>query len=77
MVRAKFKVDSITRKEFPGMVQNEIAMTPVYSGDEDSENAKFWNATPSGKIEFTCVNEDAVKQFEVGKEYYVDFTKAE
>jgi len=37
------------------------------------ENQKFWNATPSGKIEISIVNPEAVKEFDLGKEYYVDF----
>lgn len=55
-----------------------IEMYPVYgNGDPHHENTKFWQASPSGKLELGCVNEAASKQFVVGKEYYVDFTPAE
>lgn len=83
MVRAKFRVTSVTRTE--GWQKDEhgkpkelqtIKLSPVSSSDPNSENAKFWAATPSGQIELGTVNADAAKQFEIGKEYYVDFTPA-
>jgi hypothetical protein len=46
---------------------------PVYSEKPDSENKKFWDATPSGLLEMTCVYYGL---FEVGKEYYLDFSEA-
>ncbi|MFZ3171939.1 MAG: hypothetical protein WA118_08170 [Carboxydocellales bacterium] len=71
MVRAKFVVDRISKIRFG---HHEIAMSPVVSGSE--ENKKFWQYTPGGEIKVNCVNTDAVEQFEVGKEYYVDFSPA-
>jgi hypothetical protein len=71
MVRAKFRVTSLTKYEGG---TSEIKLTPVSTGSE--ENKRFWTYTPSGIITFSCVNEEAVKEFEVGKEYYVDFTPA-
>ena len=75
-VRAEFKVSSITRS--PGWngqkeVQT-IKLSPVTSGSE--ENAKFYAATPGGNIELTTVNFDAAQHFDLGDEFYVDFTKA-
>ena len=69
MVRAKFVVDNISKSRFGW---HSITMSPVSGGSE--ENKAFWAATPGGKIEFNCVNDKAIEQFEVGKEYYVDFT---
>jgi hypothetical protein len=55
-----------------------IKMSPVYgNGDPNHENTKFWQASPSGSFSLNCVNADAVKQFELGKSYYLDFTPAE
>jgi hypothetical protein len=71
-VRAKFVVDSISKTRYG---HHSIKLSPVSGGSE--ENKTFWKYTPSGNIEFQCVNDDAVNQFEVGKEYYVDFTPAE
>jgi hypothetical protein len=54
-----------------------VVMSPVYgNGDPAHENTKFWAASPSGQLLLGCVNEEASKYFELGKEYYIDFTKA-
>lgn len=52
-----------------------IVLSPVISGSD--ENKSFYKWTPSGKIELGVVNPNAASQFEVGKEYYIDFTQAE
>jgi hypothetical protein len=86
-VRAKFKVTSITRSESSRRNQetgqydpcelHSIEMSPVFgNGDPNHENTKFWEASPSGHLKLGCVNEEAAKQFELGKEYYIDFTPA-
>jgi hypothetical protein len=72
MVRAKFVVDRISKTRYG---THEIAMSPVTGGSE--ENKTFWQYTPSGSISFSCINTAAVEQFEVGKEYYVDFNPAQ
>jgi hypothetical protein len=66
-VRAKFKC---VRNEF-----NSVNLEVVHVGSE--ENEKFFKYTPGGSIHIVVDNEVAREQFEVGKEYYVDFTKAE
>ena len=71
-VRAKFKVDQITQTQ----TGRTILMSPVYSNDEKSENKQFWQWTPSGKIEMAITNPSAFNQFELGKEYYIDFSAA-
>lgn len=91
-MRAKFRLDSIKRTissvsvpdpENPGKYKSErkemhsLELFPVYgNGDPNHENTKFWQASPSGKIELGVVNLDAVKDLELGGEYYVDFTPA-
>jgi hypothetical protein len=85
MVRAKFSVNAIRRTRYGKYVNGEtvqtemqtIELNPVYSNDENDENKKFWDATPSGKIELGTINLEAAKYFELGKEYYVDFKEAE
>lgn len=77
-VRAKFKVARIERSLWrAGVEVQTIVLTPVFSNDKDSENAKFYEATPSGEIKLGTVNAEAAKLFELEGEYYVDFTKAE
>lgn len=78
-VRAKFKCESITRREHWDKSKGEeihaIKLSPVISGSE--ENKSFYEATPSGSIELSVIKEEVGKQFELGKEYYVDFTPAQ
>ena len=80
-VRAKFKlvgwknaVGSRLKdgKWVEGIVAS-LEFSAVHSEDPNSENRKFWEATPSGKIELNIVNPEALKDFDIGKEYYVDF----
>lgn len=51
-----------------------IVLNPVNGKSE--ENEQFFKYTPSGRIEISVVNPSAAAQFEVGKEYYIDFTPA-
>ncbi len=90
-VRAKFKVSRIERSmgTAPGPKREDgssqwvpaefhtVHLNPVYgNGNENHENTKFWNATPQGSIMLGMVNLKAGVYFELGQEYYVDFTKA-
>lgn len=43
--------------------------------DGDKENRSFHEATPSGKLEFSYMNQNV--SFEPNKEYYLDITLAE
>jgi hypothetical protein len=52
----------------------QIEFSPVYTGSE--ENKSFFEATPGGHIILNTVNAEASAHFEVGKEYYIDFTLA-
>lgn len=76
MVRAKFKVTSITRSQGWGSVKEiqTIKLSPVCDGSE--ENKKFYAASPSGAIELGTVNAEAAAEFDLGAEFYVDFTPA-
>ncbi len=73
MVRAKF-VCSENKQTADGNVIRFYATT----GDDnpESENSKFFKYTPAGEVVLQTVNEEAAKQFEPGKAYYVDFTPA-
>lgn len=76
-VRAKFRCDSI--EVSPNVAGDEslkvIKLSAVYSGSK--ENEEFFKWTPSASISLGTVNTAAAAQFEVGKEYYVDFSPAE
>lgn len=70
-VRAKFKCVEKTQSE----MGNKIKLQPVTSGSK--ENDEFFKWTPYGSIEIGTINENAALQFEVGKQYYVDFSETE
>lgn len=90
-VRAKFRLNSYTTELHQKPARNEdgspdwsnttpeekrtLNLTPVY--DEEGENREFWDATPSGSIQLGTVNPAAWEHFEIGAEYYVDFTPAQ
>jgi hypothetical protein len=71
-VRCKFRVHTIDKNSDGS---GSVKLHPVYSGSP--ENEAFYKATPGGDITFYSINENAIGKFEVGKEYYVDFTAAE
>jgi hypothetical protein len=71
LLRAKFKVNSKT--QFEGN-KYKIELYPVYGNSP--ENQVFWEATPGGHLTLEVVKENAAAYFEVGQEYYIDFTKA-
>ena len=83
-VRAKFRVNNYTSElrtvdYTTGEVKEirTISLSPVYSSEEGSENKKFWDASPSGEIKLGTVNPEAWGLFELGEEYYVDFSRAD
>lgn len=91
--RAKFRLDNYQTNLSPrkidpkgpweqSNIRNQEVRTlvfqPVYgNGDPNHENTKFWEASPSGEIRLGVVNQEAWKNFELGKEYYIDFTPAD
>lgn len=70
-VRAKFRV---TSKDQAGNGESAISLQAVVDGS--AENKEFFKYTPSGAITMGVVNGAAAAQFEIGKEYFVDFTPA-
>jgi len=74
VTRAKFKCVSVTKRE--GWSGHKFVYSaefhPVTGGSP--ENAVFYAATPGGKIELSTTTVD---HFDVGKEYYIDFTECE
>lgn len=75
--RAKFKVQSVTKHSgWNGdKYHYTVDLTPV-TGNSD-ENKRFFAATPGGSIKLTVVNAEVGDQFDIGQEFYVDFTPAE
>lgn len=68
-VRAKFYVTEVGRTGYAG----KVVLAAVTRGEDN----KVWSqATPSGGITLSIKNELAFEQFDVGDEFFVDFTRA-
>lgn len=77
-VRAKFKVTEITEHAYGNQLMKTIKLAPVLkSNDPESENSKFWAASPNGEIRLGTINMDAAAQFEINAEFYIDFTRVD
>lgn len=70
-VRAKMKVEELEMSESGG---GSVKLRPVTSGS--AENDQFYKYTPSGTLHLSTINQAAIEQFELGKEFYVDLTPA-
>ncbi len=73
-IRCKFVCTSVTKSK--GWGDHEFlyaARFEAVQGGSD-ENKSFFAATPCGSVEVSTVASD---KFEVGKEYFLDFTPAE
>ncbi len=73
-VRGKFKLVESTQVDYNADVRRLKFQAVCNDGTE--ENAKFHKYTPSGEVSMTVDNPAASEQFEIGKQYYVDFTPA-
>ena len=73
-VRAKFVCNGIT--DYPQNEQKSVSLNPVISGSE--ENKAFAKYTPGGNVQLSISYEtQAANFFEVGREYYLDFTQVD
>lgn len=75
MVRAKMMLVAVTENSW-----SRTARKLLFSAQYDStipEDQKYALATPSGSIEMLVDNPKALEQFQIGKQYYVDFTPAD
>lgn len=71
-VRAKMRCESIEASaDGEG---GTVTLSPVISGSE--ENEQFYRWTPGGGVSLSTINQQAMDQFEIGKEYYVDISPA-
>ena len=80
-VRAKFSCTSVTKQmggkynpegKYESGVVYDYKFQAVVGGTD--ENKSFFASTPSGQISLSAVRDDL---FEIGKEYYLDFSLAE
>lgn len=84
MVRAKFCLSEIKivrgsrfneeKKVYESQPSYTLIFFPVTGTSE--ENKKFFQSTPGGTLVLGGLNKDVSDQFELGKEYYADFSIA-
>lgn len=72
-VRAKFKCHAI--EVFEGGSRT-VKLSAVYGSSDKPANVEWSKATPSGSLQMNITNPAAYEQFEVGKEYFLDFSLA-
>lgn len=76
MVRAKFRVRDVKHlhASTPEDVCAEISLYAVWGDGKGNES---WSkATPSGDLKMLVTNPAAIEKFEIGKDYFLDFTPA-
>jgi hypothetical protein len=72
-VRCVAKKETASAYGKPGKIDGEIVEFSPVSGPGNEGWSKW---TPSGSISLHITNPEALKRFEVGKDYFVDFTPA-
>ena len=75
MVRAKFMVQEVRHHHW-----NKDSVTIILRPQYDTtieEDKRYAKATPSGELSMQVDNPPAAAFFELGKTYYLDFSKAE
>lgn len=75
MVRAKFKLESITSHS--GSPGAQTFNFTAQCADHIEENKRYHKYTPNGSLSITVDNPPAQEFFKLGKSYYLDFTEAE
>jgi hypothetical protein len=75
MVRGKFTVQEIRHHSWHPSATT-LVLRPQYDTATE-EDKRFSKATPSGELTMLVDNPPAQAFFEMGKTYYLDFTRAE
>lgn len=75
MTRAKFICQRIEPSKVAGEDNAKVVLTAVTTYNDGDDKAKFWKYTPAGEITIWISNPEAIKEFEVGKKFYIDFSE--
>lgn len=77
-MRAKMRVSNIERNSetCETLHFHCVARSDGYPADGSDENNTFAKFSPSGETRIQVMNPNLIGKFEVGEEYYLDFTKA-
>ena len=73
-VRAKFQCVEIKHMFGNPDGSAEIRMIPVYGNGEANKEWSKW--TPSGELKMLITNPEAIAAFDLGGEYFLDFSLA-
>jgi hypothetical protein len=73
MVRAKLQVSKVAKTSYGG---TEVTLSAIYD-QTIPEDQRFCKATPSANFTMYIDNPPAAEYLELGKYFYVDFTKVE
>ena len=68
-----------TEEEPGGYVQcltGGVRLSAVTNNDPGEDSKAFYEATPTGNLEFQTINEEASAMFEPGASYYITIEKA-
>lgn len=75
MVRAKFKVVSVTQHDYESRART-IKLEPRYD-ESIPEDRRFAQATPTGEMTIYVNNPAAIEYLTLGRLFYLDFTPVE
>ncbi len=73
-MRAKLKIESIERYEGCENLVFRAVCANEYGEDGADENNTFARFTPAADLSMSITNPDLMGKYEVGQEFYVDFT---
>lgn len=73
-MRAVFRVTE-KRENMHGTDTTGISITLV-PVQKAQQNQAIFHGTPNGKLQLQILNQEAAKEVEVGKDYFVDLTPA-
>jgi hypothetical protein len=71
LTRCKFYCESVSNY----VSGSSIVLRPVITGSFENDN--FYKYTPGGELKLEVVSVEVAKQFEPGKEYYIDISPVE
>ena len=79
MMRAKMKVSAVTRHSelVEELVFSAVSKSDGYPPDGTDENNSYAMWTPSAELNMSITNPVLIGKFQIGQEFYVDFTLAE
>mgnify|MGYP000571989624 CR=1 FL=1 len=75
-MRAKLKIDHIDQYEGGENLTFSAVCADEFGQDGEDENNTYARYTPAADLKITIQNPNLFGTFEVGQEFYVDFTPA-